>query len=369
MVRRIAAGAAIHPERTATRPPRLTAGSVTLWVGSVAVLAAWAALAVGGILIVANAPNLLVTALGAAVLLVAVVSRPRLGSGPDDGLRRGDAPTLFALLDEISASLKAPRIHAIGLDGVWNAGTYRYGPLQRHALVLGLPLWHALDDDARVALLGHEIGHGVNGDTTRGIVQGTAFRTLATWAFMTEPDELFDDDQGMLGPLALPANLLLLGLTIAFVGIAEALHLVSIRSWLRAELYADRLGASLAGTEAMVATLERLRLTHAYVAAVASVAISGRPRETLLTDLGERIASTPASEIERLRRRERLEPYALDPTHPPTAERVAVLERSPQLKARVKVEPERMRAIDAELSTHAPRVLGDLIEEYLAALS
>ena len=352
--------------RIAHRPPRLTLATVAIGLICLAVLGLWTLLLVGGILLVLSG-NPIGIAIGAVLCLVAVVSRPRLGAPPE----RAAAPETYRLLDDLSATMSAPRVARIGLDGDWNAGTYRFGLRQQHAIIFGLPLWHALSDPARIAILAHEVAHGVNGDTTRGVLQGTVLRTLAHWIALTEPDALADEADGFGGLMSLPGNVLLLAISMLFTAIGEALFVLSFTSSQRAELFADRLAAQQAGTAATIDALETLRHGPAYLRAVQRVALARAGASTeLFAELRRQLASTPPSELERLRRQDARLPYRFDQEHPPLAERVALLGRAPAAMARdMPGLEDRMRIIDAEFATAESRIAGELVEEYLAALS
>ena len=85
---------------------------------------------------------------------------------PPEGLEltREAAPRLFALVGELTATLSAPRIHRVLLDGDFNASVSqvpRLGPLgwHRNYLTLGLPLMQALSPEQFRAVLAHELGH------------------------------------------------------------------------------------------------------------------------------------------------------------------------------------------------------------------
>jgi len=297
------------------------------------------------------------------------VSRPRLAPEPEHVIRPEDAPELYRLIDEITHALRARRVATIGVNGDWNAGTYRSGLRQRTTILIGLPYWHALDPQERLALLGHEIRHTVNGDTTRSIVQVNADLMLRHWAAMTEPDRLLDDD-GDFGALAsLPANLVMLGCSLLVTGIAEGLFALAFPSRLRAELYADRLGASVAGRAAALSEQRMPYFRPAFERALAAVTVRRPPAADLFDEIRAQVAATPPSELERLRRRERLEPFAFDQTHPPTPEREAMLLHLPANRPPlIEVDEDRMRKIDAELDILRPAVTRELIEEYRAAV-
>jgi Zn-dependent protease with chaperone function len=367
---RAAAGSAqAVAEHAPDRAPRWGVASTVGLVASGAVIGAWLLLVLAGVSMLGSGPIAVV--IGLFILAIAAISRPRLGSKPEGAIARADAPELYALVDEIAATLKAPKVHVIAVDGDWNAATMRYGPLQRTVILFGLPLWHGLSDPGRLAVLGHEVGHSVNGDTSRGFLEGTALRTLETWSVITEPDEIVTAaDDGLVAIASIPANLAMAALSWFFAFLFGALELVLLRPRRQAEFYADRLGAAVAGAPAMADALDRTRLHRAYERTVAAIAIASRPTDELFTDLRTQLASTPPSELERLRRQEARAPFDRDVLHPTTNERIAMLERraafGPPL---LEIVPARMRAIDAELARVEPRVARELVEEYLAEIS
>jgi len=85
---------------------------------------------------------------------------------PPEGLelKRGAATRLFSLVDRLSSNMGTPPIHAIVIDGDFNAGVMqvpRLGLLGFHKnyLVVGLPLLQALSPEQFRAVLAHEFGH------------------------------------------------------------------------------------------------------------------------------------------------------------------------------------------------------------------
>jgi Zn-dependent protease with chaperone function len=366
LARRLAEGSIAQvTNRVVDRPPRVTGGTVTLWLASTAIILLWLAMLVFGIVIVTAGTGIVFTVIGIVLVVVAFVSRPRLQPGPKHALTRRDAPALYELVDAIATALGAPRVAVIGVDGGWNAYTFRFGVRQRTAIVIGLPYWHARTPQERVALLGHEVAHSVNGDTTRGIVQATAELMLRHWAFMTEPDSLLDESDDLGGILSLPGNVLMLGASKVFTGVAEALFALAFPTRLRAELYADRLAATVAGRDAAVS--EHVVAYHgpAFERALAGVTVRRPPAADLYEELIRQIAATPPSEIERLRRRERRQPFAFDQTHPPTPIRESLVASLPDSRQPlVLATPAQMAAIDAELAVARPAVTRELITDY-----
>lgn len=122
------------------------------------------------------------------MLALAVGLRPRFGRlDPDaDVLRRDRAPELFALVDEVAQAVGAPAADVIAVNADFNAYAAAIG-IRRRVLCLGLPYWGSLAPQERVALLGHELGHFVNGDPRRMLLTQPAFTTLGSAADLLRP--------------------------------------------------------------------------------------------------------------------------------------------------------------------------------------
>jgi len=85
---------------------------------------------------------------------------------PPQGLKvnRRQVPHLFALVDELTTKLQAPRFHNILLNQEFNAGVVQIPRLgifgwQQNYLLLGLPLMQSLSVEQLKAVLAHELGH------------------------------------------------------------------------------------------------------------------------------------------------------------------------------------------------------------------
>jgi heat shock protein HtpX len=159
--------ARVFDELRVSRPSRprwtwtkvlLTAVSVTLAVGVLAMVG-------GGIYLITAAPFGW-KIVGLFLVLIGIELRPRVPRLRAELGRteRADAPALFSIIDEVAGKVGAPRIDLLVLDESYNAWCGRFGIRRRCVLGLGLPLWGALSADGRLALLGHELGHLVNGD-------------------------------------------------------------------------------------------------------------------------------------------------------------------------------------------------------------
>jgi hypothetical protein len=161
--------------------PRLTPSRLGAYAIAVLMTLTTFVFAVGGILLVALAfPNPAALVVGPLLVGLAWLMRPRLGKAPDeDVVARADAPSLYALADDVAADLGLRRIDVLVVDHRLNASWSVVGLRRRRVLTLGLPLLMLLEPQQRVALVAHELAHERNGDATHGLVVGSSVRALA----------------------------------------------------------------------------------------------------------------------------------------------------------------------------------------------
>jgi Zn-dependent protease with chaperone function len=348
--------------------PRFTISRLAAYAISLPVYAISIAIFLFGLWLIAFGGNLVLRLIGVGVTALAVVSRPRFVKRSEPPLSRTEAPELYGLVDELAGTLHAPRIDSIWITPEWNAGTGRFGLRQRTGLALGLPLWASLGDDERVALLSHEVAHGVNGDTARSTVVGNALDTLARWSYVLEPEDLTGGDRGLVGILSIPLNVLVLILARIVFGVAIALALLLYRDGQRAEFYADSLAASVAGSDTVIGMLARLSHEAAYRRAIGSV-VTGDRWHAFFEELARQIRVTPATELQRLALGEAKVGHAIDATHPPTYQRVAILRSHPRQPTGMKLQADRSARIDAEMAPNRERVSRELADAYLSEIS
>ena len=344
--------------------PRLTPARVASYVVAGFVYALTLGLAVGGVLLIVLPFPHIAGALGGFLMIgTAVLMRPRLGSLPDEGIvARNEAPALYGLVDEIAETLGTRTVDVIAVDHLYNASWSVVGLRRRRALTLGLPLLAALEPRERVAVIAHELAHGRNGDSTRGLFVGSSVRGLAQLYVLLLPD----DEEGVIAWVLTRVYWLLsrpvLGLLLL------QLHL-SVRDLQRAEYLADALAARVAGTDAVIGLHEKLLLASLVDAAV-SRAAQAPPAERIdaFDELAATVATVPERERERRRRVARLEETRLDATHPPTAKRIELLERRGAVTVRVEPTPEQTAAIDRELHVRRRDLQAKLVDEFRDAL-
>ncbi|MER5930964.1 M48 family metallopeptidase [Streptomyces sp. NPDC002054] len=272
--------------RVATAAAYVVAGAVHLLT---------AGLLLGGVLlIVLGFETVVQPMLGLALVIMALVLRPRLGRLDPDlpTLTRADAPTLFELLDRIADAVGVRRLDAVQLTTEFAATVFPYGFFRKRRLVLGVPLWAAHSPQQRVAVLARAMADLDPGHVRRGVFVGMALRSLTTGANLMRSD----------------------GRAVVFgIGLAEARHAADVMEgalrfnartrasewalwlprvavtatarlllWLtrpaahRALLAADDTAARTASTEAVIAVLRDRCLARAVIVETHRLAIEAR---------------------------------------------------------------------------------------------
>jgi Zn-dependent protease with chaperone function len=336
----------------ASLQPRLSLSLVAAWLVSALVhLLSLGCLAAGLYLLIAHWPNIFAIIFGALLLLIAWALRPRQNRLDDDEtvLSRAEYPQLYALSDSVAAAIKAPPLDGIVINETFNAWFGRFGWRRRRVMALGLPLWVILTAEERVSLVGHELGHSVNGDASRSFFVYSAVRSLTTWSQILRPAAIWDRADGWIGFLAIPLNLILLGVArLAWLSAYGLMHLLW-RNKQRSEYLADYLAAQAGGTAAALSVLHKMHLGPSCHVLMQRIAL-GNPQADMFGALRDHIHTIPERELERLRRVELLVASRLDTTHPPTPHLIQFLQAHPVASARVSLSAEQNAAIDAELS-------------------
>ncbi|HVF98517.1 MAG TPA: M48 family metallopeptidase [Chloroflexia bacterium] len=306
------------------------------------------------LLIGENWRNLPMSVVGALLVGLAWAMRPRLGQVPTDRIIvRSEFPALYAMADQITEALGTKKIDVIYVDSDFSAAFATVGLFRKNVLFLGIPLFSVLTHEERVALMGHEIGHGANGDSARGIVVGGAVSSLAEWR------NIFPLDGAM--------TLIILPIALFFVQLPRLVlyllvHLLASDSQ-RAEYLADHMGARVGGTAGMLNLLHKLHIIEA-LAVSADRYFERGCKHGVLDTLRKRVETIPPREIERIKRVEKLLDSRLDSTHPPTRYRIELLEARPVNEPEVVLSPEHIADIEAELALIAPYVEEWMLDSY-----
>jgi Zn-dependent protease with chaperone function len=290
-----------------------------------------------------------------AALMLAVELRPRLGSlrKARHIRRRGDTPVLFALLDRVAAELKARPVDVVIVSTAFNAAYATVGLRRRRVLHLGLPLWELLPGDQKIALLGHELAHGVNGDSRHGLIVGSSVAALARLRRVFLPGRSRYPRNAFL---ELFARIIQIVISSAIGAVLALQNLITLRARQRAEYYADMLAGRLASPASAAGMLDILvtgRSTYSYIA----------ERQAFREDsagywdeLRAAIAAVPETERERRRRVSARKPLRIDESHPPAHLRIATLHGREQTEPALRLAAGEEEQIRAELAGDYARV-------------
>jgi heat shock protein HtpX len=336
----------------------------------------------GGVLLVRDWPGLLSTLIGIIAVLVTVGMlgtryRFKLKDGKAEGeISPAQFPTLYQTVNKVATFLGTSNVDKIILDARFNASITQFGWRRKKVLRLGLPLFCILTTEEKIALLGHELGHCVNGDPNRSLVVGTALRYLVEWYKALYPESIWPKTvrQGSVDGSSILILLSSVVTNIISLWLANLvkfwIFILSHLLWRdkqRAEYYADSLAAKVAGTEAMLGMLQKLHYTSTFELALQQFAM--RPQNAnFFKELMQEVTQVPPREIERVSGVERLEQSRLDTTHPPTANRIEFLQHPKQTHAWVRLEGVEENSLGAELAQAQSRIQTQMVDKHLDSL-
>ncbi|WP_232072280.1 M48 family metallopeptidase [Phytohabitans flavus] len=344
-------------DRLDRRGPGL-ARVVTIGI-SVLLLVLVALLAVFGVwLVVHDFPSLTIP-FGLAALGLAATLRPRFGhlDASAEVLDRERAPALFELVDEVAAAVAAPAPDVVALDDGFNAYAGSVGLRRVRVLCIGLPAWGALPPQERVALLGHEMGHFVNGDVRRTLLTQPAFTMLGTAADLVRPVETAATGVERLGEMLVEGVQRLLARLL--FGAHVLLVWLGQRDSQRAEYLADELAAKAGGSAAAASMLDAFLLSDAIEMVVRREARAGHGPDRWRIAADEARASAAASlpAMRQLSVRDRASLFA---SHPPQGLRSRMIRERQSHAAAVTLTEARLERIDSELTRHYERIVRDI---------
>jgi Zn-dependent protease with chaperone function len=304
-------------------------------------------------------PLYILTALGLGMVWVL---RPRIDKRPGgDWLRREKAPRLFAVLDRIGEATGAPTPKYVKLDASFNAATGRRGVRHEPVLILGASLWQVLDGDERLALLGHELGHQVNGDTTQGVLVTTARRSLHEWRVLLYPATGGRTMGGAPGLAQLLVPVILLPFYLSVTGLQKFYGWLQVHVSLRAEFLADDIAAQTASTTAVIALIRKLDARFSVEAYVTRTKAGRRNlrKAPSLEDamemwigLRDYIQTIPEHEYVRAARISEYRGTQIDASHPAHYLRARLLKGRPPRRAAVTVSEDEWLGVDLELAAY-----------------
>ena len=346
------------PERM---KPRVTVGIVIANIIALLVHVVSFAMFIGGIVMILYVwPAWMGVIIGAALAIAGWFLLPDLGKLPDDVITREQAPALYALTDEVATALGTKPVDVIALSPDPNASFGRVGRSGTSVLTLGLSLWRILPPKERVALIAHELAHQENGDTRRSFLVGHALTALNGWYHVLSqesPDDLAYAER--IGAI----------FTDALAAIVQGITSLLLRFFWsesqRAEYLADHLGSRVSGTDAFIATNDRLLRLSAYPQALLDATMKTPARNPDYAAIFDRFALL-LDEVspERIDAADaRADKHREDATHPPTAWRSDMLYRF-ACPPKVTLGDATSEAIDKELMPFADRLGLQLVRRW-----
>lgn len=266
--------------------------------------------------------------IGGIVLVVAPIRWPQRRRGHQ--LRPVDAPRTFAALDAIASAVgtRSPQIVVPTADFAITMPDAR-------TVRIGLPLWHLLSTDGRVAALAHVLAHQAVRDLRRAPVVASARRSLDEWRDLLRPDPASAKRRSRrAGRRSSPARTVAMSELLLPVALAPLYGMVAAVAYLvdrrlaepgvRAEFAADAVAVSAVGVGGARDLLDAGLLVET---ARSELALAARDREAdLLAAASSYAIGVPERERERLRRIARRTRHRVDEDHPPTASRFAVVD-------------------------------------------
>jgi Zn-dependent protease with chaperone function len=285
-----------------------------------------------------------------ALLFPAPLQVPRGAQIPQDQGRE-----LRRLVDQVAAAVGTRSPDAIVIDMSLNAGVARFGWRQQTLLVIGAPLWAMLPPAGRLSVLAHEFGHLVNKDPMRSVLTLPA-RTFGDRAVaatggrnpwrraLAGADSATWHGAGVAGVLVHGTLALINTVTATVQLLVDSAAMPDSR---RAEYLADLKARHVGGSEAFVASAERLLISQGIWQDLWDCA--PRMEASELGEAIERAAHHRAHEVTVLRQAT-LRANDLWSSHPPESDRIALVEALAHVEPSVDVSQERWGVIDLEMS-------------------
>jgi heat shock protein HtpX len=333
-----------HPAR-----PRATRADVIMGAASAGlVLFDLALIVFGAVLLVTAAWPLKVVAL--IMILVGLECRIRFFRIDTFGsTTRAELPELWSLVDGARAAVGAPRIDVLTINNEFNASCARSGIRRRTVLSIGMPLWGALSPAGRQALLGHELGHLVNGDPTTAFATQPALTTFARLAEIFDPEYLIDADdpiRQLIGTII--AYTLFWPLRVFCTWAHFGLARVAAQDHQRAEAYADALAVRLGGTDGAVELMQVLLFYRTSLTALRRAAGDSDHPPAWQGEVARSIAvrTERLAVAEQTSMRYDVSVYA---SHPPTGLRSRLVRSWPATQPAIRVPVDVMAAADRAL--------------------
>jgi heat shock protein HtpX len=301
------------------------------------------------------------TIVGLLMVVFTIGLRPRLGRVDKAAivLRREQAPALHDLIDRAASAAGSRPPRLVTVDEHFNASTDVLGLRRRRVLNIGLPLWASLPPQQRVALLGHELGHFVNGDSRRGVLTDLPLRTVGWLRQVLRPTGSWRRRHRNSRLLEMLFDAILAVLTRMLWCAQVLIYWVTMRDSQRAEYLADELAARVAGSRAAVEVCDTLVVLDGLATTV-TAAIRRREGPDAWLTAADAARERLAPRLPRLRQLSQRDDASLFASHPPDGLRARMLESRPYVDPAVVLTEAESARIDAELAAWYKRTARDL---------
>lgn len=318
-------------------------------------------------------PTLFHPIVGTLFALLGWAARPRPVQAPYYLLKRADFPILYTLTDRIAEALGAAKPQAIAYSAEFNANYRQAGWKRQPYIEMGAPLLSALNAQERLAVIAHELSHGVNKDPLHSNYLHGAVEALATWGLSVRPKGLGTLGEGMpYGPvvslIGIPFELVMFALSELLLRLASGFLLLVLRQSQRAEYLADRLAGSVVGPQAMWQMLEKLYLEDSVSRSLRRHALTS-PYEPIGDTISTAIAMVGADDLNALRTESLASEWQVDSSHPPTALRVKMLQMQTHDSPINIMSPDECGALDEEVTRVLKLTEREIINQHLERAS
>ena len=301
------------------------------------------------------------------------VVRPRIPRAPkgEEWKTRADLPRFFTMLDKVAATIDAPVPTHLTFATAFNASTARRGLRHRPTLTIGVPLWISLSRSERLALLGHELGHQVNGDSTSGILVSSANQSLSMWRYLFNPRattlRVYGARYSLIQAIAVPV--FLFPIYISMTLLQRLYRWIGIHVSLHAEYLADDYAARVGSSEGALGLIRKLGISSSVQSYFRRTKAARGPRAKVTNQdaadawdgLVAYLASMPEHEHIRQARVSEFRGTAADSSHPANYLRTRFLEARPHREAALTITEEEWAAVDRELAEYMASGVGRLI--------
>ena len=358
----------------AVSKPGFSLAKAALTVLSVSLLAVVIAVIGVGVWLVAAVGSIVPDVIGVVVICVGIMLLPRFGrlGKYAETVDPSELPTLNRLIDDVASAINAPRPRTLIFDARFNAGSGSYGLLRRRFMVIGLPLWLSLTPAEQVALIGHELGHFVNGDVRRLPLTSFAFSLFGRLSAMTRPDQgrsRYSRGVGITTGGGGGSSMAILGDLIVrpvmwvastIFGLCDVLvEWLGMRASHHAEYSADALAVRAAGSLDATGMLDALLRNDVCMTVLQRAVRAGSDPAVWRREVQVALANSTGHR-DSLRQLSMRDHASLFRSHPPTGLRARLIESRPAAPLAVILTDDDMAQIDRELASKYRSMKTDL---------